>query len=303
MFIDYAVQIVDEVILLTGEVRAAQIFVAVLGASNYIFAEATWTQGLPDWIGSHQRAFQFFGGVTELMVIDNLKSVVSKTCRYELNINPTYQKMAAHYDTAVLPARVRKPRDKAKAAVGVQLVERWILAALRTRTFFSLAEPNQAIRGFLDWFNNRLFKKLPGSRRSKYEFLDKPALKPLPATAYQYAQWKKAKVHIDYHVEVDRHCYSGSPINWWAISWTSVTRSVRRNASIRASGWPATVASWSKAASPPWPSTYPASTRSTPSGPPKESPTGYTKSARPRSSWPRESCTGWRIPSKVSEPA
>jgi transposase len=208
MFVDYAGHTVDVVNPLTGEVQAAQVFVAVLGASNYTFAEGTWTQALPDWIGSHQRAFQFFGGVTELVVIDNLKSGVSKACRYEPDINPTYQEMAAHYGTAVLPARVRKPRDKAKAEVGVQLVERWILAALRKRTFFSLAELNRAIRELLDKLNNRPFKKLAGSRRSLYESLDKPALRPLPATAYQYAQWKKAKVHIDYHVEVDRNYYS-----------------------------------------------------------------------------------------------
>lgn len=208
MFIDYAGQTVDVVNPLTGEVKAAQIFVAVLGASNYTFAEATWTQALPDWIGSHQRAFQFFGGVTELVVIDNLKSGVSKACRYEPDINPTYQEMASHYGTAVLPARARKPRDKAKVEVGVQLVERWILAALRKRTFFSLAELNQAIRSLLDRLNDRPFRKLAGSRRSMYESLDKPSLKPLPAIAYQYAQWKKAKAHIDYHVEVDRHYYS-----------------------------------------------------------------------------------------------
>ncbi|CAO0821754.1 hypothetical protein DFAR_2620001 [Desulfarculales bacterium] len=150
---------------------------AVLGASSYIFAEATCTQGLPDWTGFHQRAFQFFGGVTELMVIDNLKSVVNKVCRYEPDINQTYQEMAAYYGTAILPAQVRKPRDKARAEVGVQLA-RWILAALRQRTFFKL---NQAIRGFLDRLNNLPFKKLPGSRRSMYESLDKPMLKPRSA--------------------------------------------------------------------------------------------------------------------------
>ncbi|CAO0823709.1 hypothetical protein DFAR_3850017 [Desulfarculales bacterium] len=210
-----------------------------------------WIQSLPDWIGSHQQAFQCFGGMTELIVIDKLKSVVSKAYRYEPDINPIYQEMAAHYVTAVLPARVRKPRDKAKAEVGgVQLVEKWILAALRKRTCFSLAESNQAIRGLLAQLNNRPFKKLPGSRRSMYESLDKSALKPLPATAYQYAQYKKAKVHIDYHVEVDRYYYSAPP-NCWAISWTSATRSARWNASIRASGWPATVIFWGKEASPP----------------------------------------------------
>ncbi|CAO0821191.1 hypothetical protein DFAR_2200006 [Desulfarculales bacterium] len=168
---------------LTGEVRAPQILVTALGVSNYIFAEATWTQGLPDWFGSHQRALQFFSGVTELLVIDNLKSGVRKTCRYEPDINPTCQEKAVQQGTAVLSARVRKPRDKAKAEVGVQL---WVLAPLRKKTFFGLSELNQAIRRLLDRLNNRFFKKLSGSRCSMYESLDKPALKSLSATAHQY---------------------------------------------------------------------------------------------------------------------
>ncbi|CAO0819723.1 hypothetical protein DFAR_1100017 [Desulfarculales bacterium] len=206
-FIVYTSQPVGVVVSLTGEVRGGQIFVADLGASSYIFVEATCTHSLPDWIGSHQWAFQCFGRVTELMVIDNLKSGVSQACRYEPDINPTYQEIAAHYGTAVLPARVQKPRDKAKAEVGVQLLERWILAALRKRSFLSLAELNQAIRELLDRLNNWPFKKLPGSRSSMYESLDKPALKPLPATIYQYAQWKKAKVHIDENTSNAVYCF------------------------------------------------------------------------------------------------
>ncbi|CAO0824854.1 hypothetical protein DFAR_950028 [Desulfarculales bacterium] len=205
-FIGYAGQPVDVVVSLTGKVKAAQIFVPVLDASSHTFAEATWVQGLPDWIGSHQRTFQFFDGVAESMVIDNLKSGVSQACRYEPNLIPTYQEMAARYGTAVLPAWVLKPHDKAK--VELPLVERRILAALRKRTFFSLAELNQAIRGLLDRLNNRPFKKLLSRRHPMYESLDKSAFRPLPATAYQHAQWKKAKVHIDYHVGADRHYYS-----------------------------------------------------------------------------------------------
>lgn len=208
LFVDYCGQVVEVVAPGTGEVKAAQVFVAVLGASNYTYAEATWTQGLPDWIGSHQRAFRYFGGVPELVVPDNLKSGVSKACRYEPDINPTYHDLACHYQTAILPARVRKPKDKAKVEAGVLLVERWILAALRNRTFFSLAELNQAISELLEKLNNKPFKKLPGSRRTLFQNLDKPALKALPGTPYQYAEWKKAKVHIDYHIEVDRHYYS-----------------------------------------------------------------------------------------------
>jgi transposase len=208
LFVDYCGQTAEVVDPVTGEVKEAQIFVAVLGASNYAYAEATWTQSLADWIASHQRAFGYFGGVVELVVNDNLKSGVITASRYEPDLNPTYQDMATHFGTAILPARVRKPRDKAKVEAGVLLVERWILAALRNRSFFSLDELNQAISKLLDKLNNRPFQKLPGSRRILFETLDKPALKPLPQTPYQYAEWKKAKVSIDYHVEAHRHFYS-----------------------------------------------------------------------------------------------
>lgn len=208
LFVDYAGQTMEIVDRTTGKVREAQVFVAVLGASNYTYAEATRSQALPDWIGSHARAFTFFNGVTEAVVPDNLKSGVKKACYYDPDINPTYQDMAAHYSTVVLPARVREPRDKAKVETGVQVVERWILARLRNHTFFSLAELNREISKLLDILNNRKFKKLPGTRKSLFESLDHPALKPLPASPYQYAEWKKATVHIDYHVEVDGHYYS-----------------------------------------------------------------------------------------------
>ena len=208
LFVDYCGQSVDVTDPATGEINEAQIFVAVLGASNYTYAEATFSQSLPDWIGAHQRAFHFFGGVSELVVPDNLKSGVSKPCRYEPELNPTYQDFAEHYQTAVLPTRVRKAKDKAKVEVGVLFVERWILASLRNRRFFSLVELNQAIAELLEKLNNRPFKKLPGTRRKLFEALDKPALRPLPQTPYQFAEWKKARVHIDYHVEVQGHYYS-----------------------------------------------------------------------------------------------
>jgi transposase len=208
LFVDYAGQTVEVVDRRTGEVRAAQIFVAVLGASSYTYAEATWTQQLPDWIGSHVRAFAFFGGVPELAIPDNLRSGVSKAHRYEPDLNPTYLDLASHYGVAVLPARVRKPRDKAKAEAGVLLVERWILAALRNRTFFSLEEVNREIARLLERLNTRPFKKLPGSRRELFEQLDRPALRPLPAQPYEFAEWKKVRVNIDYHVEVEGHYYS-----------------------------------------------------------------------------------------------
>jgi transposase len=208
LFVDYAGQTVEVVDRRTGEIRQAQIFVAVLGASSYTYAEATWTQQLSDWIGSHVHAFEFFGGTSEVIVPDNLRSAVSKAHRYEPDINPTYLDLANHYGVAVLPARARRPRDKAKAEAGVLLVERWILAALRNRTFFSLGELNREIARLLKWLNERPFKKLPGSRRELFEQLDRPALQPLPAQAYEFAEWKKVLVNIDYHVDVEGHYYS-----------------------------------------------------------------------------------------------
>lgn len=208
LFVDYAGQTVEVVDPASGEIRTAQIFVAVLGASNYTYAEATWSQGLADWIGSHVRAFAYFDGVPAILVPDNLRSGVSKTHRYEPDLNPTYLELANHYGVAVVPARVRKPRDKAKAEAGVLLVERWILARLRHRTFFSLAELNGVMVTELEALNTRPFKKLDGSRRSHFEAIDRPALRPLPLTPYVYATWKRVRVNIDYHVEVDGHYYS-----------------------------------------------------------------------------------------------
>ena len=200
LFIDYAGQTMPVVDPETGEERQAQVFVAVLGASSYTFAEATWTQTLPDWTASHVRAFEFYGGCPELVIPNNLRSGVSGAHRYEPDLNPTYHDLARHYGVAVLPARVRRPRDKAKAEVAVQVVERWILAALRHRTFFSLAELNAAIAKLLDRLNRRPFRKLPGSRRSQFEQLDQPALHSLPSSPYVFAEWKTVRVHIDYHV-------------------------------------------------------------------------------------------------------
>jgi transposase len=208
MFVDYAGMTVAVFDMQSAKMRQAQIFVAVLGASNYTYAEATWTQTLPDWIASHTRAFNYFGGVAQVVVPDNLKAGVSKACFYEPNINPTYLDMANHYGTVVIPTRVRRPKDKAKVEVGVQIVERWILARLRDRQFFSLPQLNRAIAELLEDLNSKPFQKLPGSRKSMFESIDRPALKPLPAQAYQYAQWKKATVNVDYHIEVDHHYYS-----------------------------------------------------------------------------------------------
>ncbi|CAN5264200.1 IS21-like element ISPsy14 family transposase [soil metagenome] len=208
LFVDYAGQTVEVIDRLSGEMRAAQIFVAVLGASNYTYAEATWSQSLPDWLGSHVRALAYFGGVPQAIVPDNLKSGVKRACRYEPDLNPAYQDFAEHYGVAILPARVRKPRDKAKVESAVLVVERWILARLRHRRFFSLGELNATIAALLEELNRRPFKKLEGCRRSRFEALDRPALKPLPVKPYEFAQWRKAKVHPDYHIEVERAYYS-----------------------------------------------------------------------------------------------
>lgn len=207
-FVDYAGQTVGVIDRATGEVREAQIFIAVLGASSYTYAEATWTQTLPDWLGSHVRALEFFGGAPTAFVVDNLKSGVTKAHRYEPEINPAYQDLAEHYGLAILPARARKPRDKAKVEVAVQVVSRFILARLRNRQFFSLAELNAAIRELLQHLNARPFKRREGSRASLFNEIERAALRPLPAKAYTYAIWKKAKVHLDYHVEVERAYYS-----------------------------------------------------------------------------------------------
>lgn len=208
LFLDYAGPTVPVVCAASGEIRQAQIFVAVLGASNYTYAEATWTQRLPDWLASHVRAFEFFGGTPKLLVPDNLKSGVSKCCRYDPEVNPSYQQLAAHYQVAVLPARPYKPKDKAKVEVGVQVVERWILAKLRHQTFFSLAELNLCIKALVTDLNQKPFKQWPGNRRQWFEKLDQPALSPLPQSAYQFVDIKKARVNIDYHISYDQHLYS-----------------------------------------------------------------------------------------------
>jgi transposase len=207
LFVDYGdgLSIVDPA---TGELIATQLFVAAWGASNYTYAEACLTQELPSWIVSHVRAFAYFGCVPRVLVPDNLKSGVSKPCFYDPEINPTYAELAAHYGAAVLPAMVRKPRYKAKVENGVLVSKRWILAVLRHRTFFSLAELNVAIRELLEALNTRAMRKLKKSRRQVFDEVDRPAAASLPERPYQYAEWQKVRVNIDYHVEVDRHYYS-----------------------------------------------------------------------------------------------
>ena len=205
LFLDYAGQTVP---VQGREEFEAQVFVAVLGASSYFYAEASRGQDLKSWIGSNVRALEHFGGSTALLVPDNLKAAVTRAGRYEPQVNRTYGEMARHYGAAVVPARPHRPKDKAKAEACVQLVERSLLEALRHRRFASLGELNEAIRAGSAEINARPFQKRPESRKQLFEELDRPALRPLPAGRYEYAEWRKVSVGADYHVEVDGHRYS-----------------------------------------------------------------------------------------------
>jgi len=208
LFVDFAGATLPVTNPETGERTDAQLFVAVLGASNYTYAEACSSQEIDNWISAHIRAFEYIGGSTELVIPDNLKSAVTKAHRYEPELNERYHQMARHYNTAIMPARAGKPRDKAPAEKGVQLIERWIVAVLRNRTFFSLTELNAAIRELLVSLNTRAFKKLEGSRKSWFETVDKPALKQLPQTRFEDAHWLRKRVPNDYHLQIEGHYYS-----------------------------------------------------------------------------------------------
>jgi len=207
-FVDHAGDTIGVIDPATGQMQPAYLFVAVLGASNYTYAEATWTRSLPDWIASHTRTLAFFDGATKLVVPDQWKAGVNKPCYWDPELNRTYEDWAIHNSVAVVPARPRSPRDKAKVEQGVLLVERWILAALRRRQFFSLAELNQTIAELIGKLNQKPFKKLPGTRAELYQQLDRPALQALPLQPYVFAEWKKDRVRQDYHVELDGHHYS-----------------------------------------------------------------------------------------------
>jgi transposase len=208
MFVDYAGATLAVIDASTGEAMTAQLFVAVLGASSYTDAEATWTQGLSDWIGSHTRAFAFMGGVAAMVVSDNLRSGITKACFYEPAVNRSYAEMATHYNTAIVPARPYRACDKAKVEVAVQVATRFIIAQLRNRQFFSLSALNAAIAELVVQINNRVPRHLGASRRALFEELERSALKPLPAEPYVFAEWKKCRVGLDYHVEVGKHYYS-----------------------------------------------------------------------------------------------
>jgi transposase len=210
LFTDFAGMTIPIVDPETGEISQAEVFVATHGFSNYTYVEAVPSQELAHWTGVHVRAFSFFGGTPEILVPDNIKTGVTHACRYEPDINQTYADMAEHYSCVVIPTRVRAPKDKAKVENGVQQAERWVLAPLRNRVFHSIAEANRAIRERVKWLNNRRMKLVDASRAELFRTVDLPALRPLPERPYELQTWKKAKVSIDYHIEIDGHYYSVS---------------------------------------------------------------------------------------------
>ena len=220
-FVDYCdgLPLVDKE---TGELIKTQLFVGCLGASSYTFAEATLTQTLPDWLSSHVRMYEFFDGVTEITVPDNLKSGVNKPCFYEPVLNESYRDLARHYRTAIIPAHVRKPKHKAKVEANVLVAQRWILACLRHKVFHTLEDQNEAIRPLLEKLNNRKMRELKKSRTELYLELDKPALMALPSVAYEFAEWKTVKVNINYHIQFDEHYY--------AVHYTHVHKSLEARA-------------------------------------------------------------------------
>jgi transposase len=207
-FVDWAGATIPVHDPVTGEVRPAPLFVMVLGTSSYTYVEATRDQQLTAWISAHIHAFEYFSGVPRLLIPDNLRTGVSRACRYDPDLNPTYQEFAMHYDVGVVPARPGHPKDKAKVEVGVQVVERWILAALRHQKFFRLADLNNAIRELLERLNHRPFRKREGSRSSVFAAVERNALRPLPAEPFDMSQWSYARVNIDYHIAFDANLYS-----------------------------------------------------------------------------------------------
>jgi transposase len=256
LFVDYAGDTVPVIVdRLTGEVRQAQIFVAVMGASNLTYVEATWTQTLGNWIGAHTRAFAAIGGVPRLIIPDNAKVAVIKACLDEPQVNRTYAEMAADYGTAVLPTRPHRPRDKAKVEAAVLIVERWILARLRHRRFYSLTELNAAIGELLHQLNEeRPIRRLGATRRQLLEELDRPALKPLPSEPYVFAEWRVRRVGIDYHVDVAGHFYS-VPYRFARAEVEVRLTSRTVEIFVKASGSPCTCGQAATASTPPPPTT------------------------------------------------
>lgn len=208
LFVDYSGKKPRLVDPTTGEVIEVEVFVAVLGASSLTYAEVTYSQRGPDWIASHVRAFEYFEGVSAAVVPDQLKSGITRACRYEPEVQRTYEELAQHYGTTVMPARPKHPRDKAKVEVAVQIAQRWIVARMRNEVFHSLAEMNARIRELLVDLNARTMRRYGKSRRELFEQIERAALRPLPETRFEYADWRKARVNVDYHAEIDGHLYS-----------------------------------------------------------------------------------------------
>ena len=301
MFVDYAGTTLEVVDGTTGEVRSCQLFVAVLGASNYTYAEATFTQRLVDWVGSHVRAFTFFGGVAAQTVSDNLRSGIAKACFYEPVVNRTYAEMAAHYGTAIVPARPRKPRDKAKVEVAVQVATRWIAAKLRNRRFFSLFEINAAIRELVRQLNARVTRHLGSSRRALFDEIERPTLKPLPVEPYLYAEWKQCRVGFDYHIEVEHHYYSVPHTLlreqvWCASRRTASRCSIAAIASRHICAHPLT------GGTPRFASTCPRATGAMPIGRRSGSGAKPARSGAIPRRWSRSSCASARTPSRAFVP-
>ena len=303
VFVDYSGKTIGIIDRTTGEIREAEIFVAVLGASNYTYAEASWSQALPDWIGAHVRMFRFFSGVPRLIVPDNLKAGVQKASFYDPELNRSYGMMASHYGVGVLPARPRKPRDKAKVEAGVRFAQSYILGRLRHQTFFSLAEANQAIAAVLERLNGKVMRRLGLSRRQLFDTVDRPALAPLPGDDYEFAEWRLARVSLDYHVEFDSFFYSVPHALIREQDDLSAPPPAPSRSSIAAGASPPTSGATAAAGTAPIPTTCRARTGATPSGRPTGSGAGAGRSApRPRASSSPSSPTG-RIPSRASEPA
>ena len=302
LFVDYAGTTIAVIDGSTGEAMPAQLFVAALGASNYTYAEATWTQCLADWIGSHTRAFAFIGGVTAMVVSDNLKSGIAKACFYEPTVNRTYAEMAAHYNTAIVPARPYKPRDKAKVEAAVQVATRFIIAKLRNRRFFSLTALNAAIAELVAQLNDRMSRHLGASRRALFEELDRPALKPLPAEPYVFAAWKECRVGLDYHVEIESTT-TRRPMASCARKSGHASPRARSNCSTAASGLRRMCARPQIASTRRCASTCRRATGVTPTGRRSASGGRPARSGQTPRRWSRSSCASGRTPSKVSAPA
>ena len=260
-FIDFSGKRPTVVDRRTGEVRSVELFVAVLGASSYTYAEATATQQLPDWVGAHTRMVEYFGGTTALWVPDQLKSAITRSCRYEAGVNRTYEELAAHYEAVVVPARPGKPKDKAVVESAVLVAQRWILARLRDQTFFSLAALNAAIWARLRDLNDRPLQQLGVSRRTRYDQLDRPALRPLPTCRYVLAEWKPCRVSIDYHYP-SRPSPLQRAVTWWRCGLRR-----RPSKSTRRGGGSPRISAGTMASRPPRPRTCPSRIEPTPNGP------------------------------------